>query len=298
MGKCVTLSLPLSPSFLVQRDAPAGPSSSGDGPEKDLDADMIGSGDEEEEEDTGAGKEGLFGGLKIFLSREVPRHLLEVMASAFGAQVGWEGAGSPFAESDQSITHQVVDRDTQRHLFLSREYVQPQWLADCVNASLLMPVAAYGPGCVPPPHISPFVDDEEEGYMPDQKKLILHLQEQSRSHAGAFNDQEPAEGKEEEEDDEDEVDDDDEGDRSAKVGELEAKFQQEIEEERGGSGGASAVSRATGSGSKKRSKAEVEEERARMMMPKKDRRLYDKIKFAQVCVCVFAGFVSLFTSTP
>ena len=147
----------------IERDAPAGPDSGADGPEKDLDAEMGGSDDEDDEQDV-SGREGtLLGSLKIFLSREVPRQLLEVMAGAFGAQVGWEGEGSPFAESDQTITHQIVDRNTQRHLFLSREYVQPQWLADTVNAGLPMPVAPYGPGCVPPPHISPFVNDDEEG---------------------------------------------------------------------------------------------------------------------------------------
>jgi pescadillo protein len=165
--------------------------------------------------------------------------------------------------------------------------VQPQWLADTVNAGVLMPAAPSGPGCVPPPHISPFVNDDEEGYVPDQKKFILDLQEKSRSHAGTFAEQEPAEGKQDgadSDEDEDEVDDDDEGDRSAKVGEIEDKFQQELAQERGAPGVAAAAAGGvprTGSGSKKRSKAEVEEERARMMMPKKDRRLYDKIKFAQ-----------------
>jgi len=268
----------------IERDAPADTAPGADGLEKDLDAEMGGSDDEEEE---AAGAEaGVFGGLKIFLSREVPRQLLEIMAGAFGAQVGWEGTGSPFSEADQAITHQIVDRNTQRHLFLSREYVQPQWLADSVNAALLMPVAPYGPGCVPPPHISPFVNDDEEGYVPDQKKFIMDLQEASRSHAGAFNDQLPAGGKGTADSDgeEDEVDDDDEGDRSGKMGELEDKFQQELAEERGGGAGDTSTSAGDvkmGSGSKKRSKAEVEEERARMMMPKKDRRLYDKIKFAQ-----------------
>jgi len=271
----------------IERDTPAGPASGTDGPEKDLDAEMGGSDDEDEDEEAAAGKEGgVFGGLKIFLSREVPRQLLEIMAGAFGAQLGWEGTGSPFTEADQTITHQIVDRNTQRHLFLSREYVQPQWLADSVNAALLMPVAPYGPGCVPPPHISPFVNDDDEGYVPDQKKFIMELQEQSRSHAGAFNDQLPAGGKgaADSEDEEDEVDDDDEGDRSGKMGEREEKFQQELAEERGSTGDTSMSggdAKMGGSGSKKRSKAEVEEERARMMMPKKDRRLYDKIKFAQ-----------------
>jgi len=57
----------------------------------------------------------------------------------------------------------TVIRDLLTRAEVSREYVQPQWLADTVNAGLLLPVALYGPGCVPPPHISPFVNDDEEG---------------------------------------------------------------------------------------------------------------------------------------
>ena len=77
------------------------------------------------------------------------------------------------------------------------------------------------------------------------------------------------------------MDDDDEGDRPGKISELESKFQQELAQERGAAPAEPAGGALPTSGSKKRSKAEVEEERARMMMPKKDRRLYDKIKFGQ-----------------
>lgn len=38
---------------------------------------------------------------------------------------------------------QIVDRPTQGHKFLSREYVQPQWIYDCVNARILLPVEEY-----------------------------------------------------------------------------------------------------------------------------------------------------------
>ena len=270
----------------IERDAtPAGADAAEGGVERDLDAQMGGEDDADDEDDdaNAAGKSAaVFSGLKIFLSREVPKHLLEIVAGSFGAAVGWEGPGSPFSDTDQSITHQIVDRNTQRKTYPSREYVQPQWLADSVNAEVVMPAAPYGPGKVPPPHVSPFVDDDAEGYVPDQVKVIRELQAQSSNHAGAFADHEPAAGKAGaalEEEDDDEVDDDEVG-GSAKVGELEEKFQQELAQERGAET-APAAQPKTSSVSKKRSKAEMEEERARMMMPKKDRRLYDKIKFAQ-----------------
>ncbi|KAE9620130.1 putative BRCT domain-containing protein [Lupinus albus] len=123
----------------------------------------------------------LFENMKFFLSREVPRESLLFIIPAFGGAVSWEGEGGPFGESDQSITHQIVDREAQGHKFLSREYVQPQWIFDCVNARIILPTNDYVVGKIPPPHLSPFVDDEEEGaYVPDYAQTIKHLQAAAR----------------------------------------------------------------------------------------------------------------------
>ncbi|XP_022750547.1 pescadillo homolog [Durio zibethinus] len=123
----------------------------------------------------------LFQNKKIFLSREVPRESLLFVITAFGGTVSWEGDGAPFAEADDSITHQIVDRPTQGHVYLSREYVQPQWVYDCVNARIILPTEPYMVGRDPPPHLSPFVDDEAEGYIPDYAKTIKQLQAAAKS---------------------------------------------------------------------------------------------------------------------
>ncbi|WOK97758.1 Pescadillo [Canna indica] len=118
----------------------------------------------------------LFRNFKFFLSREVPRESLLFVIPAFGGVVSWEGNGSPYKESDDTITHQIVDRPTQGHLFLSREYVQPQWVYDCINARIILPKEGYLVGRVPPPHLSPFVDNEAEGYIPEYADTIKRLQ--------------------------------------------------------------------------------------------------------------------------
>lgn len=41
------------------------------------------------------------------------------------------------------ILIQIVDRPTQGHRFLSREYVQPQWVFDCINARIILPTDDY-----------------------------------------------------------------------------------------------------------------------------------------------------------
>ncbi|KAK4437691.1 Pescadillo [Sesamum alatum] len=122
----------------------------------------------------------LFKNMKFFLSREVPRESLLFVIPAFGGTVSWEGEGAPFEESDQSITHQVVDRPAQGRKFLTREYVQPQWVYDCVNARIILPTEKYMVGCIPPPHLSPFVDNEAEGHIPEYAEAIERLKAAER----------------------------------------------------------------------------------------------------------------------
>ncbi|CAD6214135.1 unnamed protein product [Miscanthus lutarioriparius] len=124
---------------------------------------------------------GLFKNLKFYLSREVPRESLLFIIPAFGGTVSWEGEGAPFKEEDEDITHQIVDRPTQSHVFLSREYVQPQWVFDCVNARIILPTEGYLVGRVPPPHLSPFVDNDAEGYIPEYAETIKRLQAAARN---------------------------------------------------------------------------------------------------------------------
>jgi pescadillo protein len=116
--------------------------------------------------------ENLFSNCVFYLSREVPRYSLEFIIRAFGGQVGWDetcGIGSPFNESDDSITHHVVDRPTLGHRFLSRVYIQPQWVYDCVNIRKLLNTEPYQLGKTLPPHLSPFVEHKEGDYVPDTK---------------------------------------------------------------------------------------------------------------------------------
>lgn len=125
----------------------------------------------------------LFTPYYFFISRECPRGLLEFVIRSFGAsaaQIGWSevsGAGSTFEENDERITHHIVDRPTLSSSHPGkRVYVQPQWVIDCINARKILSTTNYQPGKTLPPHLSPFVDDEEVkrrgGYVPAEAGLL------------------------------------------------------------------------------------------------------------------------------
>lgn len=53
----------------------------------------------------------------------------------------------------------------------NKEYVQPQWILDCINSAKLLPIAEYEPGKKLPPHISPFYEFSEDGHLKVNKKI-------------------------------------------------------------------------------------------------------------------------------
>lgn len=119
----------------------------------------------------------LFKGLKFFINREVPREPLVFIIRCFGGKVSWDKncfVGATFDEDDESITHQIVDRPSLVKQYISRDYVQPQWVFDSVNQSKLLATNKYFLGVTLPPHLSPFVnpDREENEYVPPEEKAL------------------------------------------------------------------------------------------------------------------------------
>jgi pescadillo protein len=65
----------------------------------------------------------LFKGLKFYINREVPREPVVFTIRCFGGEVSWDKllfVGATFDESDESITHQIVDRPSIEKQYISR----------------------------------------------------------------------------------------------------------------------------------------------------------------------------------
>jgi len=125
----------------------------------------------------------VFRGLRVFVNREVPlRPIYFTLLCGGATEVGWErgataggssGSGSAFNVGNKSITHHIIDRPAdQFEKRAGREYIQPQWIFDSFNTGCMLLVGPYAPGRAPPPHLSPFVDDKAEGYVPRQRELL------------------------------------------------------------------------------------------------------------------------------
>ena len=124
----------------------------------------------------------LFDGLVFFINREVPRNMMVFIIKSFGGEVCWDGDGSPYDADDSRITHVVIDRPTKNMKLNPKVvYVQPQWVCDCANWRVLIPPKDYAPECEPPPHLSPFVGADDDGYTPEYAKTLLKLQEETRA---------------------------------------------------------------------------------------------------------------------
>lgn len=104
------------------------------------------------------------------------------MIRSFGGEVCFADPTCNY-EDDPLITHYVTDRPSVSYQYAhsSRCYVQPQWIFDSVNERMLLSTSEYSPDSILPPHLSPFVDDEKEGYVPLRREKLDRWKEQMES---------------------------------------------------------------------------------------------------------------------
>lgn len=249
----------------------------------------------------------LFEGLVFFISREVPREQLVFVIRSFGGQVSWDRTsciGSTYDEKDTRITHHIVDREQIANKYMNRAYIQPQWVFDCVNARVLLNVQDYFPGVPLPAHLSPFVEEAEGEYVAPEVTRLRQLQSGMPQDANNNDTEQVEEDSENEEKSSDEEEESEEEDEERRRGGRRARgrgaqqTKRKVEEVNVKKGKKRKQEKPTGDDelvdevrpgkvvrenvTQQAEKTAAEEKRlAVMMIPKKKKRLYNKIMFGK-----------------
>jgi pescadillo protein len=152
----------------------------------------------------------LFSPYTFYLSRETSSRTWEFVIRALGGKVvtSLSAANPADAANADAITHVLVDRpltdERRREMEAGRKWtwVQPQWVADCVNRGKVLGTTEYAPGKLLPPHVSPWdgegelerpwLENEEEGEGEDVDVEVAQEDEDSE-------DEEETDDKEEQE---------------------------------------------------------------------------------------------------
>ena len=129
----------------------------------------------------------LFKPYVFFISREVPKEVIALVILSCGGIYGDDSDDTAYEEGNPKITHYIVDRPYENiEIKKNKEYIQPQWIIDCLNQVKIIPTSEYGPqkkitkkdsqGKMKteftklPPHVSPFFIHSEEDLL--QYKLV------------------------------------------------------------------------------------------------------------------------------
>lgn len=176
-----------------------------------------------------AKKTSLFDGFVFFVSREVRRSIFNFLSKSYGAKVIWAEDNFDSTEyKNENITHVITDRKLEniknRESFKNREYVQPQWICDCINFNHLLNIRDYLPGSPLPPHLSPFENSQREGFLPQRKKEILEQMGEEIPEYSEVSDLEM-------EDDDEEEDQQQEGEDIVEESENESELEEEESDE-------------------------------------------------------------------
>ena len=253
----------------------------------------------------------LFAPYTFFLSRETSRPIFEFLVRSFGGKIGWHysaGSGSPFEETDDAITHVIIDRPLverldesgeERQRRLRRKYVQPQWVVDCINAGRILLEDPYSPGKTLPPHLSPFGEEYAGAYDPmvdgNEGPIEAEVQSEGEDDAADIEDDAEELGKSALTTAITAITDDPDALRSAELAAEAAgvdygTFEKEV--------------RRSQKSSKKAEPMvdDAEKDMNKMMMSNKQRKLYEKMKHSQrkreneVCISLYSSLSILMSS--
>lgn len=117
----------------------------------------------------------LLEGKVFYLNPEIPTYSLEFLLVGFGGEFGYSGDETEYKKTSEEVTHIIMDRPLRSNADKTKEHVIPQWVYDSINNQLLLPPTQYVPGQPAPAHLSPFIDNKEEGYLPERQQELNEM---------------------------------------------------------------------------------------------------------------------------
>jgi len=212
----------------------------------------------------------LYKNFKFLLNREAPVYSLQFLILSFG--------GDFTLQDDKAVTHHVLDRpltEAQKSDLKkkNRELVQPQWVVDSLNATHILPAKVYFPGVAPPPHMSPFVDDKKEGYMPSRAREILRLKGEELSEDEDMEPQVPQ--------NKEQVREDSSSDEESDLEDVPEDKYVSSEEEEAPKGKTRKQAKEAREAKLKKDEDTEQKEMGKMLMTKKERRIFSKVQHSQ-----------------
>jgi pescadillo protein len=208
----------------------------------------------------------LFADCQFSLQRESPISILQHLILSFGGSFVIQDKLNDLDEAEaakvyKKLTHIVMDRPlapAKATQFKTKEVVQPQYIVDALNNLLLLPTRPYKPGVPAPSHLSPFVDNEAAGYVPDRQREINTL-------AGVAT---PAAAEESESDSDDEEDEEDQAEDKEMKGDADSSSDEESSEKQ------VKPKKKVSAAKIKKELQEEANELGKMLMTKRQRKLY------------------------
>lgn len=142
--------------------------------------------EEEQETEDDSQRLTMFKGCSVIIGRETPFNELDFVLRAAGVDKITREDDLPPEHEDNRLdgyTHWIIDRPQVRGVqAMNLEYVQPQYVFDCINTGMKLPTSLYGVGRKLPPHLSPFVaEDADGGYRPWYKDILERIKKGDES---------------------------------------------------------------------------------------------------------------------
>jgi len=248
----------------------------------------------------------LFAPYTFFVSRETSPKTWEFVIRAMGGKAitSLQATSPELAKEADQITHVVVDRPMTKERMAEMQgdrkwlWVQPQWVADCINKGKIVDADAYKPGVEQlPSHLSPW-EGEGEAERPWLEATEAGVAPEGEAAEGSDVESDAAEEVEEDEDEEESEGEDERMESTTYPPALLASsldptnktllHAAELEAETSGTPHAQFVSQlkeatklnkslAPAKGGKKEDDAEL---RKKIMMTNKKQRLYEKMKYS------------------